>query len=75
MAYPLTLRDLFRRFYETIGPERILFGTDSEWFPRGFANKYFEDQWQICCEIGMDDRDLHAVFHDNAARLLSVSQV
>lgn len=72
MPYPLTLHDLFRKFYETIGPERILFGTDSEWFPRGFANRYFETQWQACCEIGMDSEDLHRVFHDNAARLLKL---
>jgi len=70
MPYPLTLHDLFRKFYETIGPERILFGSDSEWFPRGWANRYFETQWQTCCEIGMDKDDLHKVFRDNAARLL-----
>ena len=29
MPYKLTLDDLFQRFYETIGPERILFGSDS----------------------------------------------
>lgn len=73
MPYPLSLHDLFRKFYETIGPERILFGTDSEWFPRGFANRYYETQWQVCCEIGMDSDDLHKVFHDNAARLLHMS--
>jgi predicted TIM-barrel fold metal-dependent hydrolase len=72
MPYPLTLHDLFRKFYETIGPERILFATDSEWFPRGFANRYFETQWQICCETGMHPEDLHKVFHDNAARLLNL---
>jgi hypothetical protein len=32
--------------FETIGAERMLFGTDSEWFPRGFAMRYFEAQWQ-----------------------------
>jgi predicted TIM-barrel fold metal-dependent hydrolase len=70
MPYPLSLHDLFRKFYETIGPERILFGTDSEWFPRGWAVRYFETQWQVCCEVGMNAPDLHKVFHDNAARLL-----
>lgn len=72
MPYPLTLHDLFRKFFETIGPERILFATDSEWFPRGFANRYFETQWQVCCETGMHQEDLHNVFHDNAARLLNL---
>jgi predicted TIM-barrel fold metal-dependent hydrolase len=74
MPYPLTLHDLFRKFYETIGPDRLLFGTDSEWFPRGFANRYFETQWQVCSEIGMGQADLHKVFHDNAARLLGLSE-
>jgi predicted TIM-barrel fold metal-dependent hydrolase len=74
MPYPLILHDLFRKFYETIGPERILFATDSEWFPRGFANRYYETQWQVCCEIGMHPDDLHKVFHDNAGRLLHLVQ-
>lgn len=72
MPYPLTLHDLFRKFYETIGPQRILFGTDSEWFPRGWAVKYFETQWQVCCELGLGTTDLRSIFHDNAARLLKL---
>lgn len=72
MPYPLTIHDLFRKFYETIGPDRIIFGTDSEWFPRGFANRYFETQWQACCEIGMDNDDLRLIFRENAARLLKL---
>ena len=32
MPYKLTLDDLFQRFYETIGPERILFGSDAPVF-------------------------------------------
>src|SRR5690606_22709089 len=43
MPYNLTLDDLFRKFYETIGPERILFGSDSSWFPRGFAIRRSEE--------------------------------
>jgi predicted TIM-barrel fold metal-dependent hydrolase len=70
MPYPLTLADLFRKFVETLGPERIVFGSDSEWFPRGFAVRYLEEQWQICHQIGLRDTDLQLIFHDNAARLL-----
>ena len=53
MPYKLTLDDLFQRFYETIGPERILFGSDSSWFPRGFAIRYLQDQIRICRFMGM----------------------
>ena len=53
MAQRLTLEDLFRRFYETMGPDRIIFGSDSSWFPRGFARRYLADQLRICWEMGM----------------------
>lgn len=73
MPYPLTLTDLFRKFVETIGPERIIFGSDSEWFPRGFAVRYLEDQWRACHQIGLRLDDLRLIFHDNAARLLRLT--
>jgi uncharacterized protein len=72
MPYKLTLADLFQRFYETIGPERILFGSDSSWFPRGFAIRYLLDQIRICRFMNMKHEDLQLIFGGNAARLLNV---
>jgi predicted TIM-barrel fold metal-dependent hydrolase len=72
MPYKLTLEDLFQRFYETIGPERILFGSDSYWFPRGFAVRYLQDQIRICRFMGMSHEDLQLIFGGNASRLLDV---
>lgn len=72
MPYKLTLDDLFQRFYETIGPERILFGSDSSWFPRGFAIRYLQDQLRICRFMGMRHEELQLIFGGNAARLLDV---
>ena len=74
MPYELTLKDLFRRFVETIGPERIIFGSDSEWFPRGFAVRYLEDQLRICYEIGLREEDIQNIFAGNAARLLRLDK-
>ena len=73
MPYPLTLADLFRKFYETIGPRRILFGTDSSWFPRGFATRYLQDQMQICRYANFPEEDIRLIFGGNAARLLGLS--
>lgn len=70
MPYPLTLKDLFRKYYETIGPRRILFGTDSEWFPRGFVKPYYDEQRRICIELGMDQEEIRMIFRDNIAGLL-----
>ena len=36
MQFELDLKTLFRKMMETIGPERLIFGTDSSYFPRGF---------------------------------------
>jgi predicted TIM-barrel fold metal-dependent hydrolase len=73
MPYPLTLGNLFRKFLETVGPRRILFGTDSSWFPRGFAVRYLEDQLRACWELGCDDDTMRTMFAGNAARLLGIT--
>ncbi|WP_329520652.1 amidohydrolase family protein [Spirillospora sp. NBC_01491] len=70
MPYRLTLEDLFRRCYETIGPDRIVFGSDSSWFPRGYCDRYLADQLRICHEMNMPERDLRQIFGGNATRLL-----
>jgi len=72
MPYPLTVRDLFRKYYETIGPSRILFGTDSMWFPRGFVTQYFDTQMRDCVELGMSEADIELIFAGNARRLLKL---
>jgi predicted TIM-barrel fold metal-dependent hydrolase len=73
MPYKLTLDDLFQRFYETIGPERIIFGSDSSWFPRGFALRYLQDQIRICRFMNMPHEHLQMIFGGNAARLLGIA--
>ena len=72
MPYKLTLDDLFQRFFETIGPERIIFGSDSSWFPRGFALRYLQDQIRICRFMNMTEDQLRWIFGGNAARLLGI---
>ena len=73
MPYPLTLEDLFRKAFETIGPERVLFGTDSAAFPRGFAQRYLDEQLRVCYTLNLSDAEVAAVFGGNAARLLGVT--
>ncbi len=72
MPYPLTLEDLFRKAFETIGPGRVLFGTDSSTFPRGFAQRYLETQLQVCYTLNLEERAIAQVFGGNAAALLDL---
>ncbi len=68
----LTIKELFRKYLGTIGPERIIFGSDSSWFPRGFAVRYLQDQIRDAREIGMSQEQLQLIFGGNAARLFKI---
>ena len=72
MPYPLTLDDLFRKFYETVGPERIIYGSDSSWFPRGYSIRYLQDQIRACRFMNMPHDDMQKIFGGNAARLFRI---
>ncbi len=68
----LTIKDLFRKYMETIGPERIIFGSDSSGFPRGFAIRYLQDQIRDARDIGLSHEQLQLIFGGNAARLFKL---
>ncbi|HUZ18739.1 MAG TPA: amidohydrolase family protein [Spirochaetia bacterium] len=73
MPYEVNLEILFRKYYETIGPTRILFGTDSSWFPRGFATAYLDEQVRSMVYVGYSEDELDAVLYRNAAALLKLT--
>jgi uncharacterized protein len=73
MPEELTVKMLFRKYLETIGPERLIFATDSSWFPRGFAIRYLQDQLRDCRDLGLSHDVLQAIFAGNAARLLKLA--
>jgi hypothetical protein len=66
------MKDLFRKAVETIGPERLIFATDSSYFPRGFSVDYLKEQLRVCYDMGLDEAGIEKIFHGNAARLLKL---
>ena len=72
MPYEVTLESLFRKYRETIGATRILFGTDSSWFPRGFTSAYLDAQVRAMMDVGYTEDELDAVLYRNAAALLKL---
>jgi predicted TIM-barrel fold metal-dependent hydrolase len=67
----VTLRDLLRKYLETIGPNRIL-GSDSSWFPQGFARRYLQDQIRELRSMNVGHGVLQKIYATNTARLLNL---
>jgi predicted TIM-barrel fold metal-dependent hydrolase len=67
----LDLRTVFRRALDVAGPERLLFGTDSSYFPRGWHAQIFETQTKALYEIGVTEETARLILHDNLLRLFS----
>ncbi|TRO48816.1 amidohydrolase [Candidatus Bathyarchaeota archaeon] len=72
MPYDLTMKDLFRKAMETIGPDRLIFATDSSYFPRGFSVEYLREQLRVCHDMGLEEESIEKIFYGNAARLLKL---
>jgi predicted TIM-barrel fold metal-dependent hydrolase len=68
---PADLRAVFRRALAVVGPSRLLFGTDSSFFPRGWHRQIFETQARVLYELGVSADDARMVLHDNLAGLFS----
>ncbi len=68
------LRNIFRRALDVIGPQRLLFGTDSSFFPRGWHHAIFEEQARALYEIGLSAAEARAVFGENLLRVLAPSK-
>lgn len=65
-----TLADVFRKALEVFGRDRLLFGSDSSFFPRGWNREVFETQVQVLKQLEADDATARAVFGANLKSLL-----
>jgi predicted TIM-barrel fold metal-dependent hydrolase len=65
----LTLRDVFARAMDCVGHERILFGTDSSFFPRGWHRAIFDMQGDVLSSLGCREDVQAAIFGGNFQRI------
>ena len=65
----ITLKDVFRKALEVYGPKRLLFGSDSSFFPRGWNRAVFDEQVAVLRELGVDEEAARAIFGGNLRRL------
>ncbi len=65
------LKDVFAKALEIFGPKRLLFGSDSSFFPRGWNAAVLEAQLPILRELGVSEDDIRAILGGNLQRLLA----
>ena len=65
----LTLAEVFRRALAVAGPSRVLFGTDSSFFPRGWQHPVFAAQRAAVEEAGIPAEARDLIFGGNFERI------
>ncbi len=65
----LTLPQVFRTALDVLGPERLLFGTDSSFFPRGWNGGVYAQQKAALDGLGVSNDDQEKIFAGNFQRL------
>jgi predicted TIM-barrel fold metal-dependent hydrolase len=65
----LSLEAVFKQALAIAGPQRLLFGTDSSFFPRGWVRDVYAKQWALLDALGADDDAKARIFGGNFDRL------
>jgi hypothetical protein len=65
----LSLRDVYARAIDVVGPSRLLFGTDSSFFPRGWQNQIHDEHMEILTDLDVDSASQHLIFGGNFDRV------
>jgi len=68
-----SLTDVFERALAVFGAERILFGTDSSVFPRGWRRDLLLNQREALGALGLSEENRARIFGMNAAQVLRIA--
>ncbi|MFW9907266.1 MAG: amidohydrolase family protein [Candidatus Thorarchaeota archaeon] len=73
LPYDLSITKVFEKALKAGGPSRIVFGTDSSFFPRGYRYNILEEQYNavraICPQFCYSSDDIDLVFRKNILNL------
>ena len=68
----LDLAGAFRQALDVLGPKRLLFGSDSSWFPRGYVRSVLDGQVEILHQLRVDEEAAKDILGGNLRRLLGL---
>ena len=69
----LTLEAVFETALQILGPERLLFGTDSSFFPRGWQRAVYNQQRTALVSLGVPESHQSAIFTGNFERVFGAA--
>ncbi|HEY4611883.1 MAG TPA: amidohydrolase family protein, partial [Bacteroidota bacterium] len=64
------LKTVFKKALDVFGAGRILFGSDSGMFPRGYRYDIVDNQLKLSQEMRIPTPDIKKIFYDNMAGLI-----
>lgn len=67
----LELATVLRRALDVVGASRLLFGTDSSFFPRGWNHEVYERQSRTLSDLGISSTDARLILGENLQRLFA----
>jgi predicted TIM-barrel fold metal-dependent hydrolase len=68
----LTLAEVFRRALAVVGPTRLIFGTDSSFFPRGWRRVIYGAQMTALDGLGVETDACEKIFGGNFERIFGL---
>ncbi len=72
LPYDIDLRAVFKKSLQVFGPDRLIYGTDSNYFPRGYRVNILEEQKTTLDSLHIPGKDQRKIFGENMARLLKI---
>lgn len=63
--------EVIRQAVDVMGAERLLFGTDSTFFPRGWRRDIFDEQIEVFQKAGLSGEEVGKILGGNLERLVS----
>jgi predicted TIM-barrel fold metal-dependent hydrolase len=69
----LELKTVFRRAMDGVGAQRLLFGTDSSFFPRAWNCDVYEAQQRALLDLGISGTDARSILEGNLVRVFAAA--
>ncbi len=72
LPYEIDLKGVFKKCLNVFGSEKLIYGTDSNFFPRGYRYNILEEQMGILDSLKVREEDKARIFGGNMAQLLGI---